>query len=49
MASTPAPAPDVRYTVRATRSKLSERCVGFGGETKWMEKVTNAEYEGKRE
>ena len=23
--------------------------VGFGGETKWMEKVTDAEYEGKRE
>jgi quercetin dioxygenase-like cupin family protein len=22
--------------------------VGFGGETKWMEKVTDAEYEGKR-
>ena len=22
--------------------------VGFGGETKWMEKVTDAEYEGKK-
>ena len=22
--------------------------VGFGGETKWMEKVTDAEYDGKR-
>jgi quercetin dioxygenase-like cupin family protein len=23
--------------------------VGFGGETKWLEKVTDAEYEGKRD